>query len=88
MSETKKDYNPPGWVVVHFDRSVKLDLDRAKKFHDFRIRLCKYLGQDHETCNINNLWIEAVDLLLANEVTLLAKVEHLDENFNIISDPV
>lgn len=76
--ETKKNYNPPGWVITHFDKSVKLDPERAQKFNDFRIRLCQYLGQDNETCNIDNLWLKAVDLLMENEAALLAKIENVN----------
>jgi hypothetical protein len=87
MSEKKIDYTPPGWIVTWFD-FVRLDMERAQKFNDLRFRLCAALGQDNEICFHNNLWMKALDLLLAHEAALLTKVENLDENFNTISDPV
>jgi len=59
----EKDYNPPGYLVTWFDQ-IKLDLERAQKFNDLRVRLCETLGKDNETCKVNNLWIQALDLLL------------------------
>ena len=73
------DYNPPSWLVVEFPR-IKLDEERAKKFHDLRKRMCAYLGKDVDDCEYNALFMKALDLLFANESALLAKVEHI--NFN------
>lgn len=64
--ESKKDYRPPGWLVTWFDQ-VRLDPERAQKFHDLRDKLCDSLGKDNETCKSNNLWMRALDLLLASE---------------------
>lgn len=83
MESKKEDYTPPGWIVTWFDK-VKLDSERAQKFNDFRFRLCRELGQDNEICNVNALWMKALDLLLANEPALLAKVDCFDEQGNKI----
>lgn len=72
--EREKDYNPPGWLVTWFDQ-VRLDPERAQKFNDFRVRLCEALGKDNEICNVNNLWLRALDLLLADEPNLI-KAKH------------
>lgn len=75
-THTKINYSPPGWLVTWFDQ-VKLDHDRAVAFEAFRKRICEHLGEDNEACKLNNLWIKALDLLLANEAALLTKVEKL-----------
>jgi hypothetical protein len=59
---------------------VKLDLERAQKLNDLRVRLCAALGKDNEICDPSNLWKKALDLLLAHEAALLAKVEYFDGN--------
>lgn len=74
--ENKKDYNPPGWLVTVFTQ-VTLDPIRAQAFDAFRTHLCESLGKDNDVCQVNNLWMKALDLLLANETALLAKVEKL-----------
>ena len=73
----KKDYSPPGWVIKHFNRSVILDDDRAVKFLQFRKRLCAALGNEDERCNIKNLMVLAIDLLMANEAAILVEVSKL-----------
>lgn len=71
------NYNPPAWLVTHFDK-VKLDVERARKFEQMRMRLCAELGKDNKVCEVNNLWMKALDLLLAYESALLTKVEYFD----------
>lgn len=63
--EGKKNYSPPGWLIQHFDKTVILDEERAKKFEALRKKLCDTLGDDNEACNPTNLWTQALDLLLA-----------------------
>jgi hypothetical protein len=79
--EKEIDYSPPGWIVSWFD-NVKLDPERAEKFHDMRLRLCEALGKNNKACHHNTLWLKALDLLLANESVLLVKVEQFDEQGN------
>jgi hypothetical protein len=74
--EEKKNYYPEGWLVVWFTR-VKLDQERAEKFLAMRTRLCDTLGREKEACNVNNLWMRALDLLLAQENEYLE--EHKDK---------
>jgi hypothetical protein len=74
--EAKIDYNSPGWAVSWFDQ-VRLDPARAVAFDEFRKRLCQSLGKDNEICNPNNLWMKALDLLIANESALLTNVDKL-----------
>ena len=64
--ESDKDYRPPGWITTWFDQ-VRLYPERAQKLFDLRIKLCNTLGKGNEACNVNNLWIKALDLLLASE---------------------
>jgi hypothetical protein len=66
--ESEKDYRPPGWLTTWCDQ-VRLDPERAQKFYNLRVKLCESLGKSDETCNVNNLWIKALDLLLASEET-------------------
>jgi hypothetical protein len=70
MALSEKDFRPPGWLVTHCDKTVKLDHERAQKFHDFRVRLCEKLGKDNDLCNPTNLWCKALDLLLEHESEL------------------
>ena len=64
MAHQDKNYSPPGYVITHFDKTVKLELEQAQKFNDFRVRLCATLGQDNEICDPTNLWRKALDLVL------------------------
>jgi hypothetical protein len=65
-SEKKPDFSPEGWLVSWF-HLFKIDQERAQKFRDMRVRLCEQLGKHNEACRVNNLLVEALDLLLANE---------------------
>ena len=73
----KPDYYPPGYLITHFDKSLVLDEERAQKFADFRTRLCDALGQSDERCNVKNLLMRAIDLLMENEAAILADIEKL-----------
>ena len=73
--EPKKDFNPPAWLVVIFPE-IKLDEERAKRFHNRRVRLCAHLGKEKEECHYNALFNKAIDLLLENEAALLTKIEY------------
>jgi hypothetical protein len=64
--DRKKDFSPPGWIITHW-HNISLDMERAQKLHDMRLRLCEKLGKSHEACKDNNLWLKALDLLLAYE---------------------
>jgi hypothetical protein len=75
------DYSPTGWLVSWFDQ-VRLDPERAQKFNDLRERLCQQLGKDNQACQVNNLWMKALDLLIANEAALLTTVDHFDAEGN------
>jgi hypothetical protein len=70
--DKKKDYSVPGWVITHW-HNISLDMERAQKLHDMRLRLCEKLGKHHEACKDNNLWIHALDLLLDHEEEYIAE---------------
>jgi hypothetical protein len=77
QDERKRDYNPPGWLVTRYDLP-QLDPERARRLSDLRVRMCETWGKDNEKCKPGNLWLKALDLLLAHEGALLTKVETLD----------
>lgn len=74
----KKNYSPPGWYVSWFDQ-VRLDPERAKKFHDMRKRLCDRADpEDHSqypSLYHNALWMRALDLLLEQEQLLTEEID-------------
>lgn len=74
----KKNYSPPGWIVSWFDR-VRLDPERAKKFHDMRKRLCDRADpEDHSQyplLHIDALWSRALGLLLEQERMLTEEID-------------
>ena len=74
MKAKKPNYEPPGWLVTWWD-NVRLDIHRAQRLNDFRMRLCEALGSDNELCNPVNLWRIALDLLLDHEAALLSTVD-------------
>ena len=75
MKTKKANYDPPGWLIWNWDGVVRLDIERAQQFNDFRIRMCEALGEDNELCNPTNLFRIAMDLLIQNEAKLLATVD-------------
>ena len=66
-----KDFSPPAWIVYWFDQ-VRLDPERAEKFHNLRNQLCDKFGKENELCFHNNLWMRALDLLI-NDLEKLLK---------------
>jgi len=81
----KPIYSPPAYLVVWFDRSVKLDEERAQKLHDMRQRLCEATDSpddhtDFPFLSPNALWMKALDVLLEREEELLAEVKKVREN--------
>ena len=86
VKKKKKNYSPPGWLVVWWD-NVRLDQERAVKFQNFRQRLCDQVDLtdpedhiDYPFLQQNALWIRALDLLLEQENKLLSEIKEIQKS--------